>query len=129
MSRLVEKVTLPIYGELYVACAEDASLETIQSLQKPLKKLYEFEQEEENGTLVHLPCKLGDETYWIRNRPFEIRKGNLIDAIAIAEDGFYILTEGSSDFDKIGSQYALLNRDDAERKFKEMEERLCPGKN
>lgn len=40
MSRLVEKVNLPVYGEMYVACAEDASMESMQALQEPLKKLY-----------------------------------------------------------------------------------------
>lgn len=46
MSRLVEKITLPYFGELYVACIDDASLETILSLQEPLKKLYEYEQKD-----------------------------------------------------------------------------------
>ena len=77
--RLVEKVTLPVIGEMYVACVEDASMESMQALQDPLKKLYEYEQEEENGMLVHFPCKLGD------------------------------------------IPYALLTREDAEQKLKEME--------
>lgn len=63
MSRLVKKVNLPIYGEIYVACAEDASIESIRALQEPLKKLYEYEQEEESGTLAHLPCKVGNTVY------------------------------------------------------------------
>lgn len=122
MSRLVEKVNLPVYGEMYVACADDVSIETIQELQEPLKKLYEYEQEEEQGKLAHLPCKLGNVPYWIRPKPLEIRKGSPINAIAISEYGFYISTEKSNDFDKIGSQWALLTREDAERKLKEMEE-------
>lgn len=58
MGRLVEKVNLPIYGEMYVACVEDVSMEAMQALQEPLKKLYEYEQEEENGTLAYLPCEV-----------------------------------------------------------------------
>ena len=47
MSKLVTKVEIPIYGELYVANVENASLEAIQQLQEVLKKLYEYEQKYE----------------------------------------------------------------------------------
>lgn len=133
MGRLVKKVDLPVYGEMYIACVDDVSIETMQALQEPLKKLYEYEQEEEQGKLAHLPCKLGDVSYWVNEKcggEKEIKSGNPIIAIVIAEDGIYISTEceyTSDDWNisenyKIGSQYALLSREDAERKLKEMEE-------
>ena len=47
MSKLITKVELPIYGELYIANIENVSIEAIRELQKPLKKLYEYEQKYE----------------------------------------------------------------------------------
>ena len=76
MGRLVEKVNLPIYGEMYVACVEDVSMESMQALQEPLKKLYEYEQEEEQGKLAHLPCKIGDTVYRICPKCNDNHNGN-----------------------------------------------------
>ena len=127
MGRLVKKVDLPVYGEMYIACVDDVSIETMQALQEPLKKLYEYEQEEEQGKLAHLPCKLGDVPYWISdedkygNKGLFIMEDEPITAIAVKEDGFCVATGQSNEFDKIGSQWALLTREDAERKLKEME--------
>lgn len=130
MGRLVEKVNLPFYGEMYVACAEDVSLESMQALQEPLKKLYEYEQEEENGTLAHLPCKVGDTVY--EPRPDRaIISEYVITSVEIQtydngmffnwrlKDGIYSNLKGFSDF-RIGKT-VFLNRKDAERKLKEME--------
>lgn len=127
MNRMVEKVDLPVYGEMYVACAEDVSMEAMQALQEPLKKLYEYEQEEENGRLAHLPCRLGDDFYWITDEDpdtgtkREVMIGGKIKGITVTEDGFYIANEDGF-MDKIGSRYFLLTREDAERKMKDMEE-------
>lgn len=46
MKRLVEKMVLPYYGELYVACADEATVESIVQLQEALKKLYEYESKD-----------------------------------------------------------------------------------
>ncbi len=127
MSRLVEKVNLPIYGEMYVACAEDVSMEVMQALQEPLKKLYEYEQEDENGRLAHLPCRLGDDFYWITDEDpdtgakREVMIGGKIEGITVIKDGFYI-TNKDGFMDKIGTRYALLTKEDAEKKLKEMED-------
>lgn len=128
MSRLVEKVNLPLYGEMYVACAGDVSLETMQALQEPLKKLYDYEQEEEQGLFIHLPCKLGYVPYWISdedadgNKGLFVREDEPITGITIREDGVYISTSKEVEVgSKIGSRWGLLTREDAERKLKEME--------
>lgn len=65
MERLVEKVVLPIFGEMYIANADEASLEATQALQKVFNKLYEYEEAEEQGLLVRLPCGVGDTVYVI----------------------------------------------------------------
>ncbi len=50
MSRLVSKIKFPYVGEIYVTNVEETSLECLMSVQEALKKLYDYEQaEEENG--------------------------------------------------------------------------------
>lgn len=137
MSRLVEKVNLPVYGEMYVACADDVSIETIQELQEPLKKLYEYEQEEEQGKIVHLVCNIGDTVYKIPSQTsyrLNILDGykennrvytQKVNKIIIFKNNSYIL-ETCDGMDMVGSDNFnktwFLTREDAERKLKEMEE-------
>ena len=48
MSKLITKVELPIYGEYYVPKINTVSFEAVESMQKVLKKLYEYEQKYES---------------------------------------------------------------------------------
>lgn len=140
MSRLVEKVNLPVYGEMYVACAEDASMESMQALQEPLKKLYEYEQEEERGVLLRMPCigwmdiAFGDQqTFFGIDKTYtenSIREITVDNSERITwYDGWETLAIKGSDengFDwefrpeEIGNT-VFLTREDAEKKLKEME--------
>lgn len=128
MSRLVEKVNLPIYGEMYVACVEDVSMETMQALQEPLKKLYEYEQEEEKELLIHLPCKVGDKVYEPRpDRGFISEY--VIKAVKVYDDGMFfcwecidgIYSNISGFYDEEIGKTVFLTRKGAEQKLKEME--------
>ena len=51
MERLVQKIFVPYYGEMYVALMDEVSIETMSQMQKPLKKLYEYEEAEEKKLL------------------------------------------------------------------------------
>lgn len=119
MSKLIERERLP-FGDDYIC-------QTVASDQDVMEKLYEYEQEEEDGLLVRLPCKIGDTSFWISeedddgNKILTIKETDPIDGVAICSDGFYIHTEKSDSWDKIGSRYALLTQDQAEQKLKEME--------
>ena len=44
----------------------------------------------ENGTLVFLPCKVGDKFWWIFNSEYEIVEEK-VKQIRICHDGFYII--------------------------------------
>lgn len=110
MKKMVEKVDLPTIGEFYVACAEDVSLESMQALQEPLKKLYEYEQEEENGTLVHLPCK---KVYFVVDQGKET-------AIVMSKDIEDLAIYRTSEIDKDGIYWSTKEK--AEQHLKEMEE-------
>lgn len=89
------------------------------------EKLKEYEELEEQGLLAKLPCKLGDDLYWINDEEMKVEKcENGIKGILIKEDGFHVatsITVDMIDIDKVGSQWALLSEEQAEQKLKEME--------
>lgn len=91
------------------------------------EKLREYEDLEEQGLLVRLPCKLGDDLYWIDDEFREMRvekHENGIKGILLKEDGFYVTASvlvDLLDIDKVGSRWALLSVEQAEQKLKEME--------
>lgn len=61
--RMVQKITLPYYGEVYVANAEEASLESMMQLQPALQKLYEYEQAEGVPVVRCSYCEPGSQNY------------------------------------------------------------------
>lgn len=74
--------------------------------------------------MVKLPCKVGDTVYWVDETALvELGDENIgtykIAGIALKSDGFYIIDDDNN-VDKIGSEYALLTKGDAERKFAEL---------
>lgn len=78
MDRLVKKLIMSeinpywkidgISDEFYLTNSEEASLEQLQVVQEALKKLYEYEQIEEQGLLLKLPCKIGDTLYFVKGK-------------------------------------------------------------
>ena len=91
------------------------------------EKLKEYEELEEQGLLAKLPCKLGDDLYWIDDEyyEYEVKKHEGgVTGILLTKDGFRITTEKRGiplDTDKLGSQWTLLSKEQAEQKIKEME--------
>lgn len=85
-----------------------------------LNKLAEYEELEEQGKLQKLPCKLGVTAFWISdedgdgNKIPTIRESNPIIGIAIHEDGLYILTDKDDEYQKVGTRWAFLTREEAE---------------
>lgn len=67
MKRLVKKVALSFFDEMYIINADEVSLEATQALKEVFKKLYEYEEAEEEGLLLRLPCGVGDTVYVIAN--------------------------------------------------------------
>ncbi len=91
-----------------------------------LQKLAEYEDLEEQGKLLKLPCKLGDITYWISdededgNKIPTVRKSAPVIGIAMQEDGFYILCDGDNEYQKVGGRWCFLTIEDAEAALKEL---------
>lgn len=106
------------------------NLWAMADLRETLKK---YEDLAEQGRLLKLPCKVGDRLYWINeeddygNEVLCIKQygeDELVRAVGIDEDGDMFAMIGV-DIDTeipatIGSQYALLTMEDAEKMLEEM---------
>ena len=95
------------------------------------EKLREYEELEEKGLLLKLPCKLGDDLYWI-NKEYDddgcevyeiVKYEDGITGILLTKNGFLVASDNNEPFatDKLGSRWALLSKEQAEQKLKEME--------
>lgn len=99
MSKLVSKINInfnalngcpiPAPEEFYVANGEHASIENLQYVQKALKKLYQYEQMEDKGLLINLPCKIGDITYYPSKFSNKILKMKIEDIVLKENNIFF----------------------------------------
>lgn len=67
--------------------------DTCKTIARHVERLYELENAIENGTLVFLPCNIGDEFWWILNKysgEYEIMEEK-VKQIRICDYGFYII--------------------------------------
>ena len=119
-----------------VAFTFDLEVEaTPQEMVKILRlaeKLKYYEDLEEQGRLLVIPCKIGDRLYWIDedddgNKGLCIKQYNedeKVQAIGIDKDGDIFAMIGIDEFTTvpatIGSQYALLTLEDANKMLAEM---------
>lgn len=98
-----------------------------------LTKLADYEDLEEQGRLLALPCKIGDRLYWIDDEDDDGNKGlcikqynedEKVQSIGIDKDGDIFVMIGIDEFTTvpatIGSQYALLTLEDANKMLAEM---------
>ncbi len=98
-----------------------------------LTKLADYEDLEEQGRLLALPCKIGDRLYWIDDEDDDGNKGlcikqynedEKVQAIGIDKDGDIFVMLGIDEFTTvpatIGSQYALFTLEDANKMLAEM---------
>lgn len=128
MNRLTTRIDSIAYGRSGIKRLSKEYHRGIFECTALVERLAEYEDAEEQGLLIRLPCKLGDITYWIADEDRDGNKGlfiaedNPITAISIRQDGIYICTDKDFySYDKIGSEYALLSREEAEQKLKEIE--------
>lgn len=97
------------------------------------EKLKYYEDAEEQGRLLVLPCKIGDRLYWIDDEDDDENEGlcikqynedEKVQAIGIDKDGDIFVAIGIDEFTTvpatIGSQYALLTLEDANKMLAEM---------
>ena len=111
----------------------EATPQEIVKILRLAEKLKYYEDLEEQGRLLVLPCKIGDRLYWIDDEDDDGNKGlcikqynedEKVQAIGIDKDGDIFVMLGIDEFftapDTIGSQYALLTLEDANKMLAEM---------
>lgn len=137
MERLTERNPLWIDDELWErACEPDC-----EEIDAVYRKLKDYEDAEEQGLLLRLPCKVGD-TVWVVTSPFNVFDG--IEYDENMKDEVYEAFISSVTFYECGEQYRIyakatnhfigayfrkcdfgktvfLTKEEAEAKLKEME--------
>lgn len=111
----------------------EATPQEIVKILRLAEKLKYYEDAEEQGRLLALPCKTGDRLYWIDDEDDDWNEGPCIkqynedkkvQAIGIDKDGDIFVMLGIDEFTTvpatIGSQYALLTLEDANKMLAEM---------
>lgn len=121
MERLTEKNPAWIDDELYASACEPDD-ETIDAVYRKLKA---YEDAEEQGLLLRLPCKVGDIVYYVYNN--RVMSSEILSVKYHAEDEIHkkltVDFEGipaEIDFNTI-SKTIFLTREEAEAKLKEEE--------
>lgn len=119
-------------GYTIIQLAEGGHADLLEEIAERLanheQRLKEYENLEQQGKLLKLPCKLGDITYWIAdeddsgNKVLTIKENRTITGIAVKADGLYVLTEGDEDYQKVGTKWMLLTKSDAESYLQKMNE-------
>lgn len=135
---MMERLTEKVFGFVQLkACGNDFCKETCAEhdeekscknchIQKAFDKLAEYEDLDEQGLLLRLPCRIGDVVYAV-TRDFiseyticSIEKYNeWIFFNWICEKGMYVNLRGFTEYE-IGKT-VFLTRSEAEQKLKEME--------
>ena len=78
------------------------------------------EHYKDKSLIVELPCRVGDDLYWISDENEVKCQRNAIVGIVVKDSGFEVLdTDGN--IDKIGTRYTYLTREEAERALEERE--------
>ena len=93
----------------------------VEFTQKVYDKLAAYEDAEEQGLLVRLPCKVGDTVYCIRKNPFakgRYVKENIAEAITVYRDHSFSIFSTLND---VLGQTVFLTREEAEATIKKYE--------
>lgn len=111
----------------------EATPHEIVKILRLAEKLKYYEDLEEQGRLLVLPCKIGDSLYWIDDEDDDGNEGlcikqynenEKVQAIGIDKDGDIFVMLGIDEFTTvpatIGSRYALLTLEDAKKMLAEM---------
>ena len=115
MERLTNRIFVPKEERELVVFTQGEYIDTIpaemthEDIRKVLRKLAEYEDLEEQGLLLRLPCKVGDTVYHVvQGRIVEVSNVDLF---------FLLLSVAENRFNKT----VFLTKAEAEQKLKEME--------
>lgn len=107
-------------GEYCDSCSQGAgNCETIKNM---IKKLADYEDLEEQGLLVRLPCKPGDTMFDIVGKPPKIIE-HQASSFYIDENGIHLRILGGALEKKQGAK-VYFSREEAEKKLEEMKNKI-----
>lgn len=119
-----EAVGCPYHQKTYGTCYEDGKLHWLKDVAELLEELKSYKEAEEQGLLVRLPCKVGDDLYCIVNgevkklkvHSFGVPDFEIIDIEFKYVDGFKIVR-----FVGEVGKTVFLTREEAEKKLEEIQ--------
>ena len=82
--------------------------------------VFACEHYKDKSLIVELPCRVGDDLYWISDENEVECQRNAIVGIVV-EDGCFEALDIDGNIDKIGTRYAYLSREEAVRALEESE--------
>ena len=99
-------------------------------LKKAIEKLATWESLAQEGRLVVMPCKPGDDLYWVDDEDGEwhvkrTEKG--IRGVIVYRDGIFQLMTSDGEIEDIGTRWTYLKREDAVDSLKKALERMGDG--
>lgn len=103
-------------GEYCDSCSQGAG--NCKTVENMIKKLATYEDLEEQGLLVRLPCKVGDTMYDIAGKPFRIVE-HKVDAFHIDKKGFHLQIINGV-LEKKQEAKVYFSREEAKKKLEEM---------
>lgn len=113
MERLTESNPLWIDNELWErACEPDC-----EEIDAVYRKLKEYEDLEEQGRIIKLPCKIGDKVWHISGRTI---KEDVISGIEYSYDGMFYIWSNEDTWLGGFNDIVFLKKSEAEAKLKEL---------
>ena len=129
MERLTNRIIIPKEERDIVVFTQGEYTDTIpaemthEDIRKVLRKLAEYEEAEEQGLLLRLPCKVESMVYVIDGEKIQALETE--NELVLLDDKLYIFAINSCyhdyiSYDMIGKT-VFLTKEEAEQKLKEME--------
>lgn len=82
-----------------------------------LDELAELCKAKQEGRLVELPCKPGDDLYWYNDEERKVEcQWQGVEGVVVLKDGFGVL-DNVENVQKIGTQWTCLTKQECEEKY------------
>lgn len=113
-------------------CARNLNSDALTRIKQLETKIAEYEKAMEEGRLVMLPCKPGDDMYWLDNMDEEHEgwcvkcdKRGVGAVVVRGKDDFAVMSKGTvqyggGEIEEIGGRWTYLTEEDAQKALEEM---------
>lgn len=114
-----ERLTKRVYGQIY-SVNQRIYYDDIANI---VERLAEYEDAEEQGLLVRLPCKVGDKIFEVFKYPVPKIKETVVDKIVFTAKGIRLKLARNSSYETAVSSIGktiFFSKAEAEKKLKEL---------